>query len=202
MARSELSRLRDVAYKRIRRAERRGETALPSFPTIKEATKSGQLKQLEADLKRWLNPPKQIPEGVPAQMPDKEERRKQRHREAQRRYYEKTIKPLTNKQKSLIKGLKTMGIKIPYSMVPAYEQYIKARYDLGLDAETYFIVTYAEDFSEAVRKKIPPEKIMEDFQNFAMNMAELKTRSKKDLSKSSLRESLQQRINEILGREW
>lgn len=201
MARSELSRLRDIAYKRIKRAERRGETSLPSFPTIKEAQKSGQLEQLEADLKRWLEPPAQLPE-VPARMPDAEERRKQKHREAQRKYYESTIKPLTKKQKSLIKGLKTMGIRIPYSMVPAYEQYIKARYDLGLDAETYFIVTYAEDFSEAVRKKIPPEKIMEDFQNFALHMAELKTRSEKDLSKSSLRESLQIRINKLLGREW
>lgn len=195
MARSELSRLRDIAYKRIRRAERRGESDLPSFPTIKEAAKSGQLKKLEADLKRWLQPPEELPA-----VPDKEELRKQRHREAQRRYYESAIKPLTKKQKALLKGAKTIGLHIPPRMAKAYEQYVKARYDLGLDKEFYSIVNYAEDFVEALQKKISPDQLYEDFQLFMDNVKELEIRSKETLSTSTARSALQKLIDKTLGR--
>lgn len=200
MARSELSRLRDIAYKRIRRAERRGEAALPSFPTIQEAKKSGQLKKLEADLRRWLQPPAELPE-VPAQLSDKEERRKQKHREAQRRYYETAIKPLTKKQKALLKGAKTMGLHIPPRMAKQYEQYVKARYDLGLDKEYYGIVRYAEDFVEAIQKKVSPDQLYEDFQLFLDNVKALKIKSKETLSASEGRKTLQKLIDKTLGRK-
>ena len=86
-------------------------------------------------------------------------------------------------------------------MAKAYEQYVKARYDLGLDKEFYSIVTYAEDFVEAIKKKISPDQLYEDFQLFLDNVRELETRSRETLSTSTARSTLQKLIDKTLGRK-
>lgn len=176
MARSEYTRLRDIAQKRLGRLEASG-LAVPglSFPKLRELkTESEKAAALRA-VREFVQAPTKVKEvrqtgqrvmptakGIRAVDPVQEaKRQRQREQRARRR---EVLRGLTPNQRGLIKAARTLGMTINTENIPAFLEYMEYRFSQYSDSQYYLIDQYVSDFKAL--KKAKRENVINDFARF------------------------------------
>lgn len=176
MARSEYTRLRDIAQKRLGRLEAQG-LAVPglAFPKLRELkTESEKAAALRA-VREFVQAPTKVKEvrqagqrvmptakGIRAVDPVREARR-QRQR-AQRARRREVLEGLTQNQRGLLKAARTLGMTINTENIPAFLEYMEYRFSQYSDSQYYLIDQYVSDFKAL--KKAKKENVINDFARF------------------------------------
>lgn len=193
---SEYSRLRSIAKKRAERLLESGlAQGLIHFPTVKELKAQGiSGKAATKAVTSFLSSPttvrqaKKAPDKpvfiptstgavVTTQAREKTERVKAQSRERSRRYRER-VRNLSKQQKSYMKAAKTLGLRITPANAPAFSEYMDFRFAQGSDSVHYRIARYVEDYMSIIAKKgYSPAEILNDFNQFLSDRAELERRS-------------------------
>ena len=145
MARSEYSRLRGIAQKRLQRLTAKGlAPAGISFPKVSELkTKAAREKALShiknfissgttlTDVKKSKQKKQVIlVNNSPVLLTEKaiKERERRERRNAKRRARYAVTKNLTKAQKALLKGAKTLGLNIPTDKIKSFIEYMEMRF--------------------------------------------------------------------------
>lgn len=176
MAKSEYTRLRDIAQKRLGRLEASG-LAVPglSFPKLRELKTEAEKKAALKAVREFVQAPTKVkevrgtgqivaptPKGIRAVDPEREARlQRQRERRAQRR---ELLRGLTPNQRGLIKAARTLGMKINTENIPAFLEYMEYRFSQYSDSQYYLIDQYVSDFKAL--KKAKRENVINDFARF------------------------------------
>lgn len=177
MARSEYTRLRDIAQKRLGRLEAAG-LAMPglSFPKLRELKTEAERAMALIELRQFVQAPTQVkqvrptgnivaktPAGIvvddPLRLARNERRREQR---AHRR---EVLSHLSKKQRGWIKGAHTLGLNIRTDDIPAFVSYMEYRFSQYSDSQFYVMDDYVKDFGRA-KKKQNVNSIVADFSRF------------------------------------
>lgn len=176
MARSEYTRLRDIAQKRLGRLESAG-LAVPglAFPKLRELkTESERAAALRA-VREFVQAPTKVKEvrqtgqrvmptakGIRAVDPVREARlQRQREQRARRR---EALAGLTKNQRGFIKAARTLGMTINTENIPEFLEYMEYRYSQYSDSQNYLIDQYVRDYKAL--KKAKRENIINDFARF------------------------------------
>lgn len=212
MANSEYSRLRSIARKRIERLSEAGFAPKIHIPTVKELKQSGgSIEKATASIKSFLASGQTVKQArvenstggnfrfefkkegfeKPKRKELTEAQKEHRRQQARIRRMMAGAWGLYGKDERILsyaKGLKTMGISIPPSMLPAYADYIEQRLSQGENiARKYFIYQYAEDFQTLTKgMNYKPDKILTDFNQYASDQAILRTQANNFHGTSSL----------------
>ena len=183
----EYTRLRDIAQKRIKRGQAAGLSIDVHIPTVKELRQRGEgageieLLRLQQFIKTGFSLERRRAASRPKLT---EEERKQRKREYSREYrrrkvakeYERPEYP--NKYQGYLKGLKTLGVDIPPSKLPAFFAYMDARFAQGSAKDKKYVFDiFVEDFQKILKSGYNPNQILGDFQKFEAQQAELASRA-------------------------
>ena len=176
MAKSEYTRLRDIAQKRLGRLEASG-LAVPglSFPKLRELKTEAEKKAALKAVREFVQAPTKVKEvrgtgqivtptqkGIRPVNPEQEARRqRKRERRAQRR---ELLRGLTPNQRGLIKAARTLGMKINTENIPAFLEYMEYRFSQYSDSQYYLIDQYVSDFKAL--KKAKRENVINDFARF------------------------------------
>lgn len=178
---SEYTRLRDIVVKRLKR---RGIDA--HVPTVKEIRLSGgaellhQMTNLQQYIYRTDIEREEKKASRPVLSPEeKRARRREYERQYRRRKvareYERPSQP--NKYQGYLKGLRTMGVDIPPSKLPAFFAYMDYRFAQGNSAKKYVFDIFVDDYQRMLQKGYKPDQILNDFQKFEADQAGLRARS-------------------------
>jgi len=177
MARSEYTRLRDIAQKRLGRLEAAG-LAMPglSFPKLRELKTEAEKAMALIELRQFVQAPTQVkqvrptgnivaktPAGIVVDDPKRIARNEKRRQ--QRAARKETLAALTKQQRSMIKGAKKLGITILTKDIPAFIAYMEYRFSQYSDSRFYLFSDYTENF-EAGKKKHGADSILSDFIRF------------------------------------
>ena len=183
----EYTRLRDIAQKRIKRGQAAGLGIDVHIPTVKELRQRGEgASEIEMiRLQQFIKTGFSLERRRAASRPKlTEEERRQRKREYSREYrrrkvakeYERPEYP--NKYQGYLKGLKTLGVDIPPSKLPAFFAYMDARFAQGSAKDKKYVFDiFVEDFQKILKSGYNPNQILGDFQKFEANQAELASRA-------------------------
>lgn len=183
----EYTRLRDIAQKRIKRGQAAGLGIDVHIPTVKELRQRGEgASEIEMmRLQQFINTGFSLERRRAASRPKMtEEERRQRKREYSREYrrrkvakeYERPEYP--NKYQGYLKGLKTLGVDVPPSKLPAFFAYMDARFAQGSAKDKKYVFDiFVEDFQKILKSGYNPNQILGDFQKFEANQAELASRA-------------------------
>ena len=179
MARSEYSRLRDIAVKRIARLEKAG-LAMPgiNIPKVSDLGDKRSRERAAENLKQFLASGTTVREirksgGVVApsrkgiadvSTPEKIHRR-EKQKEARARRAE-VLSGLTKNQRNMLKGAKTLGIRLPTNQIMAFVEYMEYRFDQISESQFYLFANYAEDFQQIMKKSPSIGDIRADFNRF------------------------------------
>lgn len=177
MAKSEYTRLRDIAQKRLGRLISEGlAPAGLSFPKVKELKTESARFQALASVQEFLASGTKLreiresgkavaltPAGIVVDDPARLARNaRQRERRRERR---EALQPLTKQQRSMIKGARSLGVTIKTPDIPAFIAYMEYRFSQYSDSRFYLIADYVEDFQK-LRKKNSVDSIISDFARF------------------------------------
>lgn len=175
MARSEFSRLRGIAAKRLERLKKAG-LAEPgiSLPKRSDIKSAKELKKATENLKKFLESGTTVKEvkqsrkrvaptksGIARPITEKQIKRRQREQKRK-----KTLQGLTKKQQGLVKAAGKLGVRIPTADIPAFVEYMEYRFSQVSDSQFYIISTYIDDFQSIEEKKPGVEDIISDFNRF------------------------------------
>ena len=182
MARSEYSRLRSIAEKRIDRLSSHG-LASPgiSFPKVSQLKSAAEKKAALNAVKSFLasgttlreaakNPEKRLvtENNMPAFLTEKQakeaERRERRNAKRRERYA--ATKNLTTKQKGLLKGAAKLGLRIPTDKIQSFIEYMEYRFAQVRESQFYAMATYTEDYEAILKKSPTKEDIIADFERY------------------------------------
>lgn len=188
MVRSEYTRLRDIAQKRLGRLEAAG-LAMPglSFPKLRELKTEAERASALIELRRFVEAPTQVkqvrptgnivaktPAGIVVDDPQRIARNERRRQ--QRAARKEALAALTKNQRSMIKGAKTLGIRVSTKDIPTFVSYMEYRFSQYSDSRFYLFADYAEDFSE-VKKRLKEMRdaaqIEDDFIRFKQEYEQL-----------------------------
>lgn len=177
MARSEYTRLRDIAQKRLGRLISAG-LAQPgiSFPKLRELKTEAERFQALQDVRKFVQEPTRVkevrsagnivaisPAGIVVDDPKKIARREKQRQARQAR--REAIAKLTPQQQSMLKGAKTLGMPIKTKDIPAFVAYMEYRFSQYSDSRFYLFADYAEDFGK-LSKSHSKDSILSDFERF------------------------------------
>ena len=188
MARSEYTRLRDIAQKRLGRLEAAG-LAVPgiSFPKLRELGTESEKKAALREVRAFLESGTKVkevrqtgkvvtetPRGIRPVDPEREARLARRRETARRR--REVLAGLTTEQRSMIKGARKLGVTIRTEDIQAFIEYMEYRFSQYSDSQFYLFADYAEDYGKVKNRKSVPE-IVRDFKLFKESYAELHDQS-------------------------
>lgn len=184
MARSEYTRLRDIAQKRLGRLEAAG-LAMPglSFPKLRELKTEAERASALIELRQFVDAPTQVkqvrntgnivaktPAGFVVDDPQRIARNEKRRQ--QRAARKEALGELTKQQRAMIKGAKTLGIRVVTKDIPAFISYMEYRFSQYSDSRFYLFADYAEDFGR-VKKSRSADQITDDFARFRAEYEQL-----------------------------
>ena len=177
MARSEYTRLRDIAQKRLGRLISQGFAPEGlAFPKLRELKTEAERFAALADVQEFLSAGTKLreirkskkvvditPAGIVVDDPARLARNaRQRER---RRARKEALQSLTKQQRSMIKAARSLGVTIRTKDIPAFISYIEYRFSQYSDSRFYLIADYVEDFQK-LRKKNSTDSIVGDFARF------------------------------------
>lgn len=177
MARSEYTRLRDIAQKRLGRLEAAG-LAMPglSFPKLRDLKTEAERAMALIELRQFVQAPTQVkqvrptgnivartPAGIVVDDPTRLARNERRRQ--QRAARKEALASLTKKQRSMIKGARSLGLTVKTADIPAFISYMEYRFSQYSDSRFYLMADYVEDFQK-LRKKNSTDSIIGDFARF------------------------------------
>ena len=184
MARSEYTRLRDIAQKRLGRLEAAG-LAMPglSFPKFRELKTEAERAMALIELRQFVEAPTQVKQVRPtgkivAKTPvgivvvDPQRLARNERRRQQRAARKEALAPLTKNQRGWIKGAHTLGINIRTEDIPAFISYMEYRFSQYSDEQFYVMDDYVKDFRR-LRKKNSANSIVSDFARFKADYEQL-----------------------------
>lgn len=184
MARSEYTRLRDIAQKRLGRLEAAG-LAMPglSFPKLRDLKTDTERSRALNELRQFVQAPTQVKQvrptgnivaktsaGIVVGDPQKIARNERRRQ--QRAARKEALSALTKQQRSMIKGAKSLGIRIATKDISAFISYMEYRFSQYSDSRFYMFADYAEDFGR-VKKSHGADQIADDFARFRAEYEQL-----------------------------
>lgn len=188
MARSEYSRLRGVAMKRLQRLEAAG-LAVPgiTLPKVSDLKTARERRAATEKIQAILQNPRFTVKGareagariqpgragLPEALTEKQIRGREKRERAKQRRAEALQNLANNRQRGFIKGAKKVGINIPTRLIGVFVEYMEYRFSQIKESKFYAFATYAEDF-EAAAKKDPQgvKNILEDFNRYQVERAE------------------------------
>ena len=180
----EYTRLRDIAQKRIKRAEKAGfDIGQTSFPTVQELKQNGPV----ASAAELLKLQHFIEEGTSLSR-DHVREYSQSESAIKSRRYRREIKAREaagediEKQKKYIgylKAVKTLGVDIPPSKLPEFFAYMDYRFSQGAGSKQYIIDVFIDDYAQMLRKGYNPGQIIKDFQQFEADQIAIQDRAGK-----------------------
>ena len=182
----EYTKLRDIAQKRIKRGQAAGYLVDARIPTVKELRSRGEmageieLTRLQQFLQTGFSLARRAAESRPVMTAEeRRERKRQQSRDYRRRKvareYERAEHPKT--YQGYLKGLKTLGMDIPPSKLPAFFAYMDYRFAQGGGAKKYVFDIFVEDYQKMLEKGYNPNQILGDFQKFEADQAALDDRA-------------------------
>lgn len=184
MARSEYTRLRDIAQKRLGRLAAEGlAPAGLAFPKLREMKTEAERKRALADVQEFLASGTKLreiresgktvditPKGIVVDDPARLARNaRQRERRRERRA---ALQSLTKSQRSMIKGARALGVTINTPDIPSFIAYMEYRFSQYSDSRFYLMADYVEDFQK-LRKKNSSDSIVSDFARFKTDYEQL-----------------------------
>ena len=187
MARSEYSRLRGIAQKRLERLTAKGlAPAGISFPKVSElktkAAREKALKHIQNFIESGttlteVKKSKQKKQVIvvndsPVLLTEKaiKELERRERRNARRRARYAVTKNLTKAQKALLKGAKTLGLNIPTDKIKSFIEYMEMRFSQVQESQFYAMAKYTEDFETILKKSPEKDDIVADFNRYVSNM--------------------------------
>lgn len=188
MARSEYSRLRGVAMKRLQRLEAAG-LAVPgiTLPKVADLKTARERRAATEKIQAILQNPRFTVKGareagariqpgragLPEALTKKQLQGRAKRERAKQRRAEALQNLANNRQRGFIKGAKKVGINIPTRLIGVFVEYMEYRFSQIKESKFYAFATYAEDF-EAAAKKDPQgvKNILEDFNRYQVERAE------------------------------
>lgn len=163
----EYTRQRDIAVKRLKRM---GLDA--HVPTVKEL-RSGKYDITSAfsSLSFFLESGPSLSKKRAEQRLSPEEKRirrneyqRQHRREKVAERYERPTIP--HKYRGYVKGLKTLGVNLRPSELPAFFQYIDYRFAQGNASKKYVFDIFVDDYTALLQKGYKPDQIIADYERF------------------------------------
>lgn len=188
MARSEYSRLRGAAMKRLQRLEAAG-LAVPgiTLPKVSDLKTARERRAATEKIQAILQNPRFTVKGareagariqpgragLPEALTEKQIRGREKRERAKQRRAEALQNLANNRQRGFIKGAKKVGINIPTRLIGVFVEYMEYRFSQIKESKFYTFATYAEDF-EAAAKKDPQgvKNILADFNRYQVERAE------------------------------
>lgn len=185
MARSEYSRLRGAAMKRLQRLEAAG-LAVPgiTLPKVSDLKTARERRAATERIQAILQNPRFTVKGareagarilpgragLPEALTKKQlQGRAKRERARQRREAE-LQKLETNKQRGFIKGAQRLKIHIPTRLIGVFVEYMEYRFSQIKESKFYAFATYSENFEAAAKKD--PEGVRNIIADFDAYQAE------------------------------
>lgn len=194
----EYTKLRDIAQKRIKRGQAAGYGIEARIPTVKELRARGEtagqieLMRLQQFLQTGFSLERKRLESRPVMSEaERRERKRQQSRDYRRRKVarEYAREDYPKKYVQYLKGLKTMRMDIAPSKLPAFFAYMDYRFAQGGKGEKKYVFDiFVDDFLEMLQKGYNPDQILEDFQKFEADQAEIEERAG-DMSGTSYEKS-------------
>lgn len=183
----EYTKLRDIAQKRIKRAQAAGVSIDIRIPTVKELRHRGEdvgnieLSRLEQFVRTGYSLARRAAESRPVYTAEERRARKnQQNRDYRRRKvareYEREEYP--TKYQEYLKGLKKLGVDIPPSKLPAFFAYMDFRFAQGKKKDKkYLFDIFTDDYLEMLEKGYKPSEIVRDFEKFAADQGILELKA-------------------------
>ena len=191
MARSEYSRLRSIAQRRIDRLQERGLASQGiRFPTVKELKSESQKEKAMADVLQFLGSCTNVkearkenlyieksPRGSAPKVLTPEERRQEEQRQKRRESRQRrkdALASLTKEQRSMVKIATALGLRLSNAQLPVYAEYMSYRLSQAGDSTRYLVARYTEDFASIMKNKEHNlSDIVGDFQRFISDRNDL-----------------------------
>ena len=184
----EYTKQRDIAQKRIKRMQKAGVQIEVHIPTVKEL-RAGSVdfreqmgKVLQEFVSTGVSLSRQREKERVSYSPEQiRERKRQQARDYRRRKvakeYERPAFP--KKYQGYLKGLKTLGVDVPPSKLPAFFEYMDYRFAQGNVSKKYVFDIFVDDYTKMLQKGYKPDQILSDFQKFEADQAALVDRAGK-----------------------
>lgn len=210
MARSEYSRLRGIASKRLERLSAQGLT-LPgiNLPKASELKTPSQRSKAEQMLRSFIQNTslRSVKEqglkvgpgrgGKIVTLTEKQIKGREK-RERQQRKRQEILSQYTRKQQGFIKGAQKLGINISNTNIPYFIEYMETRFSQVIDSKFYVFADFAEDFDTAVhRDPKQAREIIADFERFQADRENLYLSMLENNS-----ESLTEEYSRIIREQW
>ena len=183
----EYTKLRDIAQKRIKRGAAAGYGIQAYIPTVKELRQRGEfageieLMRLQQFLDTGFSLARRAAESRPViSEEERRERKRQQSRDYRRRRVAKEYErpEFPTKYQSYLKGLKTMGVDVPPSKLPAFFSYMDYRFAQGSSKDKKYVFDiFVEDFQKMLKRGYNPNDILGDFQKFEADQAAIADRA-------------------------
>lgn len=182
----EYTKQRDIAQKRIKRMQKAGVQIEVHIPTVKEL-RAGSVdfreqmgKVLTEFVSTGVSLSRQREKERVSYSPEQlRERKRQQARDYRRRKvakeYERPAFP--KKYQGYLKGLKTLGVDVPPSKLPAFFEYMDYRFAQGNVSKKYVFDIFVDDYTKMLQKGYKPDQILSDFQKFEADQAALSDRA-------------------------
>ena len=182
----EYTKQRDIAQKRIKRMQKAGVQIDVHIPTVKEL-RAGSVdlreqmgKVLQEFVSTGVSLSRQREKERVSYSPEQlRERKRQQARDYRRRKvakeYERPAFP--KKYQGYLKGLKTLGVDVPPSKLPAFFEYMDYRFAQGNVSKKYVFDIFVDDYTKMLQKGYKPDQILSDFQKFEADQAALSDRA-------------------------
>lgn len=184
----EYTKMRDIAQKRIKRAQEKGVALFVHVPTVKELRALGDeritenaFRQLENYLSSGYSLSRQAAaERVTLTEEERILKRRKQQRDYRRRKVARALErpEFPNKYQSYLKGIARLGVDVPPSKLPAFFAYMDFRFSQGAKGEKKYVFDiFVEDFQKMLEKGFNPNQIKSDFEKFEADQAVLEARS-------------------------
>lgn len=182
----EYTKQRDIAVKRIKRLQAKGWSIEYLPQTVKTLRANPAIAEMEfMRLNAFLTEGPSLArkqEARRTQLTPEDKRRRQRYyrRRKVAREIEKMLPAkMAGKYQAYVKGLQKLKIDIPPSKLPEFFAYMDYRFAQGRDDQKYLFDIFSNDYIEMLAEGYKPEDIVSDFEQFAVDQAEIMNR--KDL---------------------
>jgi hypothetical protein len=152
-----------------------------AFPTVKELKSQGiSVQQAARSIEKFVNAPTTVREYsklgrnervatiLSASKAIEAEKRKAKHREANKRYRER-LKEFTKTQRGWIKAGHTLGLKNVVD-TRAYVEYMEMRFAQSTDNSPYQISDFVDEYGAVINKEgYSPSDLMKDYNEFLLD---------------------------------
>lgn len=190
MARSEYSRLRGIAERRLDRLREQGLLAADfHFPTVKQLQTAGQKRTALANLQEFLSGGTKLGEvrkaggrvapvgrgraAVLSEEAIKQKEARERRNERRRALYaerKRIISELTRDQAAMLKGARSVGLTIKTAEINSFIEYVEYRFSQNKDSSWY---TIADDYEKLQKAGKTKGDLLGDFARFKADQQNL-----------------------------